>query len=379
MNTKHILIAALLASAFGPALAADLAVDLATDLTMATDQDGQRRIVIRQAASAAQPAGLRPGDSASVTGAMVRIASQGVVRNAPYSAEAVTERLQQLADGNQIVNRSSALQYRDSAGRTRTEVRGDDGAVRTVTISNPVDGARWVLSPEHKTATRIDITSELVRADAAKARAAAAQARVAATQARTEADGARHAADQARTAADRARTRIEALRADGTLAAGHRVIVKDIQRAGEAQEVRVRVAQPAAQALPAARALSAQIAPLIAGALNDGQWSSKTVMRELGTRDFAGVKASGQQRSYTIPAGEIGNRQPIAVSSETWTSPELQVLVYYKHSDPRSGELVYRLDNLKRTEPNAALFSVPSDYTVRDPLQVSSMSHGKAN
>jgi len=376
MNTKHILIAALLASAFGPALAADLAadlaVDLATDLTMATDQDGQRRIVIRQAASAAQSAGLRPGDSASVTGAMVRIASQGVVSNAPYSAEAVTERLQQLADGNQIVNRSSALQYRDSAGRTRTEVRGDDGAVRTVTISNPVDGARWVLSPEHKTATRIDISSELVRADAAKARAAAAQARVAATQARAEAAGARHAAD-------RARTRIEALRADGTLAAGPRVIVKDIQRAGEAQEVRVRVAQPAAQALPAARALSAQIAPLIAGALNDGQWSSKTVLRELGTRDFAGVKASGQQRSYTIPAGEIGNRQPIAVSSETWTSPELQVLVYYKHSDPRSGELVYRLDNLKRTEPNAALFSVPSDYTVRDPLQVSSMSHGKAN
>ena len=376
MNTKHILIAALLASAFGPALAADLAadlaVDLATDLTMATDQDGQRRIVIRQAASAAQSAGLRPGDSASVTGAMVRIASQGVVSNAPYSAEAVTERLQQLADGNQIVNRSSALQYRDSAGRTRTEVRGDDGAVRTVTISNPVDGARWVLSPEHKTATRIDISSELVRADAAKARAAAAQARVAATQARAEAAGARHAAD-------RARTRIEALRADGTLAAGPRVIVKDIQRAGEAQEVRVRVAQPAAQALPAARALSAQIAPLIAGALNDGQWSSKTVLRELGTRDFAGVKASGQQRSYTIPAGEIGNRQPIAVSSETWTSPELQMLVYYKHSDPRSGELVYRLDNLKRTEPNAALFSVPSDYTVRDPLQVSSMSHGKAN
>lgn len=376
MNTKNILIAALLASAFAPVLAADLVADLAA----APDQDGERRIVIRQGVPAGQLGGLRAGDSASVTGAMVRISSQGVVKNAPYSGEAVTERLQQLSDGNQIVNKSSALQYRDSAGRTRTEVRDDDGRVRTVTISNPVDGARWVLSPEHKTATRIDITSELARADAAKAHAAAMQARVAATQARADADGARNAAEQARAAADQARTRVEVLRSDGKLPEGTRVIVKEIQRSGEAQGVQVRVAQSVAVALPAARALTAQIAPLIVGASNDGKWSSKAVTRDLGTREFGGLKASGQQRSYTIPANEIGNRNPIEVSSETWTSPELQVLVYFKHSDPRSGELVYRLENLKRTEPNAALFSVPSGYTVRDPLKVfSSAASGKAN
>ncbi len=123
---------------------------------------------------------------------------------------------------------------------------------------------------------------------------------------------------------------------------------------------------------PAARAMSAQIAPMIIGAANDGKWSAKAVTRELGGRDFSGVRAEGSQRSYTIPAGEIGNRAPIEVSSETWYSPELQVTVYHKRSDPRSGDVVYRLDKLKRGEPPAALFSVPSDYTVRDPLKVSS-------
>jgi hypothetical protein len=73
-------------------------------------------------------------------------------------------------------------------------------------------------------------------------------------------------------------------------------------------------------------------------------------------------------RSYEIPAGEIGNRNAIVVSDETWYAPDLQVTVYTKHSDPRSGDTVFRLDSLKREEPAASLFSVPSDYTVKDPL-----------
>src|SRR5438552_1575963 len=39
------------------------------------------------------------------------------VKGAPYSAEAVNETIQVLADGNRIVQRSSAMQYRDSEGR----------------------------------------------------------------------------------------------------------------------------------------------------------------------------------------------------------------------------------------------------------------------
>ncbi|MCE3460718.1 hypothetical protein, partial [Staphylococcus aureus] len=80
------------------------------------------------------------------------------------------------------------------------------------------------------------------------------------------------------------------------------------QRGAEPKEIRVRVAQPVQAALPATRAMSAQIAPLIVGAAHDGKWSAQAVTRELGERDFSGLRAVGSQRSYTIPAGEIGNR-----------------------------------------------------------------------
>lgn len=374
MNTTNILIATLLASAFAPALAEDYTIDQGSD--------GERRIVIRQGTVTLPPgqqAAQRASDTTTLTASMLRISSSGIVKNAPYSAEAVSESMQRLADGNQIVNTSRSMQYRDSAGRTRTEVHGDDGELRTITISDPVEGARWILNPQRKSATRLDMTSELARAEADAARAAATQARIAAAQARVLADQQRraadlqrHEADQQRRAADQARERLDQLRKEGKLPEGTHIIVKDVQRGLDAAEVRVRVAQPAAAAMPAARAMSAQIAPMIIGAVNDGKWSAKAVTRELGGRDFSGVRAEGNQRSYTIPAGEIGNRAPIEVSSETWYSPELQVTVYHKRSDPRSGEVVYRLDKLKRGEPPAALFSVPSDYTVRDPLKVSS-------
>jgi len=371
MNTTNILIATLLATAFAPALAEDYTIDQGSD--------GERRIVIRQGTVTLPPgqqAAQRAGDTTTLTASMLRISSAGIVKNAPYSAEAVSESMQRLADGNQIVNTSRSMQYRDGAGRTRTEVHGDDGELRTITISDPVEGARWILNPQRKSATRLDMTSELARAEADAARAAATQARIAAAQARAQAEGARHIADQQRRAADQARERIDQLRKEGKLPEGTHIIVKDVQRGLDATEVRVRVAQPAAAAMPAARAMSAQIAPMIIGAVNDGKWSAKAVTRELGGRDFSGVRAEGNQRSYTIPAGEIGNRAPIDVSSETWYSPELQVTVYHKRSDPRSGDVVYRLDKLKRGEPPAALFSVPSDYTVRDPLKVSSTRTG---
>ena len=44
-----------------------------------------------------------------------------VVKGAPYSAEAVTESIQTLSDGNRIINKFSRSVYRDSEGRTRRE------------------------------------------------------------------------------------------------------------------------------------------------------------------------------------------------------------------------------------------------------------------
>lgn len=373
MTTPRILLAALLAGAFLPALAGEAAPP---------GDDTERRIVIRQSTITLPPGqstSLRAGDSASLAGAVQRLGG-GVVKGAPYSAEAVSERLQTLSDGNQIVTRSRAMHYRDSAGRTRTDVRNDDGSVRTVTINDPVAGTRWILHPERKTAFQSATTSDAARDMAEQARAAAAQARLDAAQVRAEAarvraiaDGERRAADEARKAADRARLaadetrrQLDQLRKEGKLVGNNLVIVKEVERGGDRPDVRVRIAEPVPVALPVARAVSAQIAPMIIGAGNDGRWSARAVTRDLGMRDVGGVQAQGQQRSYEIPAGEIGNRNPIVVSSETWTAPDLQILVQQKHSDPRSGELVYRLERLTRAEPALSLFSPPSGYTVRD-------------
>jgi len=130
--------------------------------------------------------------------------------------------------------------------------------------------------------------------------------------------------------------------------------------------VRIQVSKALAENGTALRDVQMQVAPLVNGPFADVKWSSKATTKDLGTRDVGGIKAEGKLRSYEIPAGAIGNRNPIVVSDETWTAPDLQVTVYTKHSDPRSGDVVFRLENVKREEPAAALFAVPADYTVRE-------------
>ena len=67
------------------------------------------------------------------------------------------------------------------------------------------------------------------------------------------------------------------------------------------------------------------------------------------------------------PAGsQIGNDRPIVHVQEVWTSPDLHVTVLTKTSDPRSGESTIRLQNIDRSEPDAAFFRAPADYQVID-------------
>ena len=351
MNKKTLL-AALLACAFAPALANEMGFE--------EEQAVERRIVTRSggAVHAGHP-DIQVVDTVGNGPAMVHMSGARMVKNAPYSAEMVSERTQILGDGNQIVRKTSSMSYRDSAGRTRTEVRGEDGELRVVTIHDPVEGARYVLRPRDKTAIKVSAPSAAVRE---QVRAAAAQARASAA--------------EARAAGAQARIKIEELRREGKLPEGERFIIKQVERsgssAGEHKDVQIRIAQVAgAQA-------AARVAPVLAGALGDHKWAGKAETKDLGTREFGGVKATGVQRSYEIPAGEIGNRNPIVVSTETWTSPELQAVVYQKRSDPRSGDVVYRAENLKREEPAAALFTVPSDYTVKDTAALAKEAAEKA-
>jgi hypothetical protein len=90
----------------------------------------------------------------------------------------------------------------------------------------------------------------------------------------------------------------------------------------------------------------------------------------LGVREIEGLQAEGTRTTTTIAAGAMGNQLPIEVVSERWYSPELQVPVVTRRSDPRFGEIVYRLSDIVRDEPLPDLFLIPADYRIEEPPEI---------
>ena len=93
-------------------------------------------------------------------------------------------------------------------------------------------------------------------------------------------------------------------------------------------------------------------------------WSGDGKKEDLGKMYIEGVQAQGTRTTTTIPAGDIGNDRPINIVDEQWYSPDLQMTIMTKHSDPRTGETSFALKNINRSNPPPTLFEVPSDYTV---------------
>lgn len=99
----------------------------------------------------------------------------------------------------------------------------------------------------------------------------------------------------------------------------------------------------------------------------------------LGTQEINGLAADGKRVTRTIPAGAIGNEQPIQITLETWTSPDLQTVVLQKRNDPRFGETVFQLTNIKQGEPDASLFQVPNGYKkLERPMRMMMKMHAPA-
>jgi len=199
-----------------------------------------------------------------------------VVTGAPYSAQAVTEHTQVLADGNTIHSTTTANLYRDSQGRTRREQElgaigpwaAQGGPRKVVAIADPVGGAIYMLNPDTQVA--------------------------------------RQMAFPARGQARR-----------------------------ETGEARAKHENP----------------------------NVKT--ESLGTQVVGGVTAQGTRITRTIPAGQVGNEAPIVITIERWYSPELQTDVMRKEVNPQFGQTTFQLTNIVRAEPEASLFQVPSNYTIK--------------
>ena len=295
-----------------------------------------------------------------------------VVKGAPYSAEAVSETVQVLADGNRIVRRHVTRLARDGEGRTRQE-RLVDGKVASVYINDVVAGRGWVLSPESKRARELRFGprgaplpppaagSEEMRSWSESMREWGREfsARFRAEQTAIDStDGAR-----------RNETVTRVVGPDGNVREVHVHVTTDrrVQASGAAASAPaspgaapVPPAPPAATAMPPLPPLP-PIPPVAALLPPPGDG----VTTSLGAREFDGVRADGTRTVWTIAAGRIGNEKPIEIASERWYAPDLMLVVQTRRTDPRSGETSYRLTNLKRGEPDAALFKVPAEYEQR--------------
>ncbi|MGA2115577.1 MAG: hypothetical protein ABSH56_12610 [Bryobacteraceae bacterium] len=105
--------------------------------------------------------GAPGGRGVRVLGAEAGVPAR-VVKNAPYSADLITETTQVLADGNRLHQITTARIYRDGQGRTRREqslsglgaLTGRARLPRLVFINDPVAGVNYALNPEDHTASR---------------------------------------------------------------------------------------------------------------------------------------------------------------------------------------------------------------------------------
>jgi hypothetical protein len=308
------------------------------------------------------------GNIAQFAGA--QLSGGRIVKSAPYCADAVNETAQILADGNRIVRKSSTRLCRDSEGRTRQETERGKRAV--VYLRDPVAGESWQLDPENKTATRLlqpmTINGKSGAEMSSFGHEFSAQWREYAERMR----------EWARGMSERARGGER----DGHITmptpptppapptpptAPMPAILSDSERVtnkdggAPARQVHVDVIRlDDRSALPPLAELGAQLTPLALGLTPRGPG----VTTSLGSKEFDGVRANGEKTTWTIEAGKIGNEKPIVIASEKWTAPDLMLTVYTRDADPRSAETTYKLTNLKRGEPDAALFKVPADYRV---------------
>lgn len=227
-----------------------------------------------------------------------------IITSLPFTAEAVVETDQTLADGSHVINRQTVTAARDIQGRTYREeilaIPANGGsAPKAIFITDPVAKANYFLGPDH-IAHKTPMPTESAPAGAV-----------------TTSGGPAGLALQP----------FIATRGGG----------KGPIQAG------AQTAQPAQQ-------------------FTRGDLSTE----QLGTRVIAGLEANGARSTLTIPAGQVGNQNPLAIVTDRWYSQNLEATVLAKHSDPRFGTSSYQFTTVQQTEPPSSLFQIPSDYTIEE-------------
>lgn len=84
---------------------------------------------------------------------------------------------------------------------------------------------------------------------------------------------------------------------------------------------------------------------------------------DLGTRRMEGVDCHGIRDTQTIPADANGGKE-LKVVDEYWYSEDLRLNMLVVHNDPRTGQLTTTVTQVSRSEPDAAIFTIPAGYKI---------------
>jgi hypothetical protein len=93
----------------------------------------------------------------------------------------------------------------------------------------------------------------------------------------------------------------------------------------------------------------------------------KPTTEDLGTETIMGLEAQGRRMTTVIPAGQIGNDEPLARTSENWFAmdPGYKPLILRRISeDPQQGKSAMELTAFTQGDPDPSLFRPPSEYEV---------------
>lgn len=238
------------------------------------------------------------------------------VKGSPFCATVTNEHTQLFADGNRIHTTEDSTVCRDSQGRTRREAQlnllgavPQGSAPKLITIEDPVAGVRYTLDTFAKIAEKMPLNRQIVTAA-----------------------GKGPKLDQ-------------------------NIVI--YQKSGSME------APPPGAPAPMMMTFTKRIMDNGATFETSGNQTPPTT-ENLGDQTINGIRATGTRVTTTIPAGQMGNEQPINVVSENWYSQDLKATVMTKHSDPWAGQLTTTFSNVNTSEPDPSLFTVPSDYKVVD-------------
>ncbi len=332
-----------------------------------------KRVVLATAAVAAMALVLMASDSFQLNwigprGGVIG----GVVKNAPYSGEEVTTQDNTLGDGTKIHNESHTKVYRDAEGRTRRE--SED----MINIYDPVAGVAYVLNPKTMTGRQMKVSGvTVVSRDGSPGGSSSTMGYTVSSNTFV------YSSDRVETvgsgADPEASARAGKLALD-KLAAEQAMIQAKVSVAGATEKMALdKMAFETAESMDKIKADTQARVEIIKmadgtseGSFGGESFSFKTTTRAvgkkepLGTQVLEGLVAEGIRNTSTLEAGAIGNDRPINIVSERWMSGDLKTVMLTKHSDPRSGEEVFRLTNVNRGNPDASLFQLPSGYTLAE-------------